>query len=265
MVRTAAVAVAVALAALAVAPGTARAQARDVVARPLVLAAGAVEARLSLEANLAARRFARPLSVAPDLHLGATDRWTLGVVHSSGSLGLLRSGATLCLRGDDSTCAHRYRGSGLDARWLWRDRGGLAIAPRARLLVRDVDPWKPAVTVGALVRYTRGRFAVIADPYLRAGLANTDRGNRTALVIPVWLAVQPTCRWQLALHTGWDGDLAVARDGWHVPVALAATARVTAQLDVGVEAGFPTLLGPQNDQKQRIAVATVRWLTTPRR
>ena len=42
-------------------------------------------------------------------------------------------------------------GSAVDVRWSWRE-GPLAVAPRARLLLRDVDPWKPAVTAGALVR-----------------------------------------------------------------------------------------------------------------
>ncbi len=232
-----------------------------------MLARDQIETRLSLELNLSARLIGQPTSLAPDAWLGVTERWTLGVIHGSQSVDRIASGASFCVRQSEShaatlpgSCDRPYRGGGIDARWRWRD-GALAVAPRARLLVRDVDPWKPAVTLGALARWTRGRTAITTDPYLRLGLANRDRGNRAALVLPLWLAVQPTCRWMVALHTGVDGDLAVWRDGWHVPLAFVVTARATSQLDLTVEAGFPQLLGPQNDYKQRALIASVGWRT----
>ncbi len=242
-----------------------------------MLARHQVEARLSLEIDLAQRHPGAPISLAPDAWLGLTDRWTVGVIHSSQSVDRIEAGASLCIRQSEGldrelpgSCERPYRGGGVEARWSWRAgaptrassagfRDSLSIAPRVRLLVRDVDPGKPATTLGALVRWTRGRFAITSDPYLQLGLANRDRGNRAAFVLPVWFAVQPTCRWQLALHTGVNGDLAVWRDGWHVPIAFAVIVRPTAQLDVGVEAGFPQLLGPQNDYKQRALIVTVGW------
>ncbi|MGN6108118.1 MAG: hypothetical protein ACTHU0_23625 [Kofleriaceae bacterium] len=232
----------------------------DLVTRPLVLDAGQLEARLVVEANLQNRRFAVPLSLSPDLWYGVSPRWTLGIIHSNQSVDRVAAGASVCVRESQGPigCDRPYSNVGVDARWSWRE-GELAVAPRARLLLRDVDPWKPAVTIGALARWTRGRFAITSDPYLRLGLANRDRGNRAALFVPVWLAVQPTCRWLIALHTGWDGELATIRDGWHVPFALAMVVRPTSSIDVGLEAGFPSLLGPQNDQKQRAALFSVAW------
>jgi len=228
----------------------------DLIARALVLDPGGVDVRVTAELGLATGRFARPVSLAPDVWVGVTPRLTIGLLHSNASVDQIDARASFCFRGDARSCDRAYRGSGLDVRWSWRE-GTLAIAPRGRLLVRDIDPWKPAVTVGALARWTQGRYAITSDPYLRLGLANRDLGNRAALVAPIWLGVQPTCRWLLALHTGWDSELATWRDGWHIPVGVEAVARVTDHLDLGVAAGFPHLLGPQNNIKERAMAITL--------
>ncbi|MEJ7599618.1 MAG: hypothetical protein WKG01_17050 [Kofleriaceae bacterium] len=73
--------------------------------------------------------------------------------------------------------------------------------------------------------------------------------------------MQPTCRWLIELHTGVDGDLAVLRDGWHVPFAIVVTARATQSIDIGVEAGFTQLYGPQTDLKQRAVMFSVSYRT----
>lgn len=252
------------IAATATIAAPARAEPTDLVARPLVLADGELEAQLVVEANLRARRVGRPISFAPDLWFGVTPRLTVGLIHSNRSVDQIDTGAMVCLRGAEGECDHGYRGSGLDARYAIDRR----VALRVRALLRDVDPVKPAVTLGALVRWQRGRFAITGDPYLRLGLANRDRGNRAAIVLPVWLAIQPTCRWVIALRTGIDGELAVLRDGWHVPVGLVAGVRPVGSLELVVEAGFPSLLGPQNQATERVLVVAVGWrrdLTPTRR
>lgn len=232
--------------------------ATDLVTRPLALAAGGFEAQMTVEINLQKNRYGRPLSLAPDLWYGLTSRWTIGLIHSNASVDRIDATATFCLRRYQTRCDRLYRGSGIDLRWSWKT-GPLAVAPRARLLLRDVDPMKPALTLGALVRWTRGRFAIESDPYLRLGLMNRDEGNRAALVVPVWLAVQPTCRWLIAIHTGYESEIVNARDGYHVPFGLVVRARATSHLDLGVEAGFTSLLGPQNNIKQRAALVMVGW------
>jgi len=247
----------VAVAVLAVSPA-ARASPDDLVARPLVQRPGGVVARLTVELALQSGQLARPLSIAPDVWLGVTERLTLGLVHSNASIDQVDDRASLCLRGDALTCDHVYRGSGVDALWRWRD-GELAVAPRARLLLRDTAPWKPAATLGALVRWTRGRAAITSDPYLRIGFAHQDLGNRSAVFVPLRLAVQPATGWLLAVHTGWDTELATWRDGWHVPVALELVARASPHLDVGIAAGFPQLLGPQNNVKERAMAVTLEY------
>ncbi|HEU0032027.1 MAG TPA: hypothetical protein VFQ53_15445 [Kofleriaceae bacterium] len=248
-----AVVVAVALVGALATP--ARAEPADLVARPLVLARHEVEANLTLEVNLRARSIGVPLSLAPDLWVGVTPRLTLGLIHGNRSLDQIDVGGSLCLRGNDQVCDATYQGSGIDARYAWRDD----VAPRVRLVLRDLDPAKPALTAGALARWQRGRFAITSDPYLRLGLANRDEGNRDALVVPLWLAVQPVERWLVALHTGWNSELAVIRDGWHVPLGVATTVRPWRRLEVSAELGFVSLLGPQNQFQDRALLVTIGW------
>jgi hypothetical protein len=88
---------------------------------------------------------------------------------------------------------------------------------------------------------------------------NQELGNRAQLFLPVELALQPTCRWQLALSTGWNSVLTAVSDGWHIPVALGVRARATDHLDIGATLAFPTLLGPQNTPKQRVAFLAIGW------
>jgi hypothetical protein len=238
-----------------------RADPTDLVARPLVLGAGQAEVALTAELNLQSGEIARPLSLAPDGWYGVTSRLTVGVIHSSASLEQVQPGATFCVQTlDIAGCDRLYRGTGLDV--LWSARGGaLAVAPHARAVLRDIDPAKPALALGALVRWQRGRFAVLGDPYLRVGLANTSQGNRTALWLPIEFELQPTCRWLIGFETGWNSDLAVWRDGYYVPAALEVRARATRHLDVGATLGFSSAFGPQATSKERVLFLRVGWRT----
>jgi hypothetical protein len=231
----------------------------DLVARRLVLDEGAVDLRLTAEIGVRRGEFARPLSFAPDAWWGVARDWTIGVIHSDASVDQIDAGATFCVR-DSSVpaCSHLVRGSGLDVRF-GALAGGFAIAPRARFLVRDVDPFKPALTLGALVRWTRGRFAIASDPYVRVPLANHDLGNRASLSIPLWLAVQPARGWMLSAHTGFDADFAVFRDGSHGPFGLGVTASVTREVDLALEVGWARLLGPQYDAKVGAILIAAGW------
>jgi hypothetical protein len=244
---------------LAVGAGPADASPDDLVAHPLVLDAGAVELRLTAEINIEPMQMGRPLSLAPDAWWGMSPRWTLGLIHSNASLDRIDAGNTFCIRQSDlSTCRNLYRGSGADVRFSALD-GPLAVAPRLRAIVRDIEPFKPAVTLGALVRWTHDRFAIISDPYVQLPLYNGSLGNRSALSIPLWLAVQPAPGWSIAAHSGFDAQLAVIGDGWHGPLGLGVTARITPAIELGAEAGWLRLLGPQPDAKRGTALLTVDW------
>jgi len=247
---------------LVVAARVAHADPDDFVARPLVLAQGQLEAELITEINVAPNAIAKPISFAPDLWVGVTPRLTVGIVHSDPSLDRIQPGASLCLRRDPELCDATYRGGGLDARYLLIDHDvvtDLALAPRMRFLIDDLDPVKPALTLGGELRWQHGRYAVDTDPYLQLGVYNTGRGNRARLNVPIVVSIQPTRRSVVELHSGWNSDLAVSNDGWHVPVELAVRAAATSALDVGVALGFRTLLGPQHNSANRVVFLTLAW------
>lgn len=233
------------------APARVFAAPNDIIARPLVLAEHQVDAQLIADVNLAPGLFAEPASLAPDVWFGVLPQLTVGLVHSMPSVDRFAPGATVCVATEPFLCPDRYHGSGIDVIYSAFAKGEFAVAPRGRFLIRQIDPVKPAITLGALVRWTRGRYAITSDPYLQLGLANTDRGNRHALFVPVEFAVQPLARWELALHTGFNSDLAVINDGWHVPIAVETRVSITAHIDVGMMLGYASLLGPQNTAKER--------------
>lgn len=229
-------------------------------ADPVVLDRGELHAALTVESNLApSGGTGKPLSIAPDVWYGVTDELTLGLIHSNASLDHIQPGASLCVRTDDFICRDAYRGSGLDA--LYRLLPGqLAVAARARVLIRDIDPWKPAVTLGALARWRQGRYEVSADPYLQLGLTNRSLGNRAELWVPVVASISPVCRWWIDLHTGWNSDWAIiTEDGWHVPVGLGTRVDATETVRLAALFGFTSLLGPQNNPKQRVLFLSVEW------
>jgi hypothetical protein len=225
---------------------------------PLVLDDGEVAIDLVTEVSLEKEHLADPVSIAPDLWWGVLPQLTIGLIHSDASVDQIGAGATLCVRHSDLFCGKTYRGSGLDVRWSAL-AGDFAIAPRIRAEIRDLDPLLPAVTVGALVRWSHGAFAITSDPYLRLGLENQARGNRSALFVPVWLSEQLGYRVELAVHTGFDSELDVIRDGYHIPMALIARVKLSAHFDIGVEGGFSTLIGAQNDSSFRAILFTLGW------
>jgi hypothetical protein len=242
---------------------TAYADPTDLVARPLVLDEGQVAAQLVLETNVAPDNgFAKPESIAPDIWVGVTPRLTIGIIHSDPSVDRILPGASICIEKAEFLCDATYRGGGLDALYGVDLPAGFSFAPRARFLIRDLNPVKPALTLGAATRWQHGRFAVSSDPYVQLGLYNTDRGNRAQLWIPIVLAVQPTCRWVLELQTGWNSEVAtINQDGWHIPIGADVRAMATQHLELGGEFGFTSLLGPQNNPKQRVVFLSVGWRT----
>lgn len=223
--------------------------------QPLVLAPEHVAVQLVVSAKFPNPR---PLSVAPDVWVGVTSQLTLGVIHSDLSIDRIAPKASLCVRHDDLLCPRFYRGSGIDVRYRVL-AGELTVVPHARLLLRDIEPLKPAITLGAALRWTRGRITLTTDPFLQLGLMNTNRGNRSAMWLPVVISTAVNHRVDTEVSSGWNSDLAVIRDGWHLPLEIAVRVRVTAQVDVRMGVGFTSLLGPQNTLKERLWSVALWW------
>jgi hypothetical protein len=205
-----------------------------------VLPHGAIDARLSIEASLNARRVADPISLAPDVWYGASDQVTVGVITSGDALPRIQVGDGLC-----HGCDRLYDNLGLDLRVAWSPR----VAFESQLVLRSFDPWKPSWRPGLRVHLARGAFAFDAAPQLWLGLANVDRGNADELSVPVWGRVF-FWRAEAWLYTGVRGELAGFGEKYAIPVALGFALDVH-DTAVGLQAGAPELLGPQNQVKDR--------------
>lgn len=235
------------------------ARAEALLGRGLVLDQGELEAALSIEKNISYRDHRDTWSIAPDASYGITDDLTVGVGHSARFLALVDSGFGVCLGRGEHGCDRTYDDVAVDAKWSLL-RGAVSAAGHVRLVSRSFDPWKPSLRFGALMRATWRRLGVIADPQLQLGLYNTDRGNRTWLRVPVWLAVEP---WRgvmlLALRTGVHGEWKTFRQTYDVPVALDATVHVGRGMDVSLLVGFASIIGPQNNGRNRDVNLTLTY------
>lgn len=233
------------------------ARAQDLVPWPAVLPAGVVEAVANVEGLLLPRHALQAVSLAPDMYLGVTSRLTVGVITSNRALARLAAGSGVCFGSVSAGCKTRISTIGIDAKFRLGS-AAWTLAPHGRLVMRQFDPLKPALLLGALLSWQTGSWAVVADPYVQLGLLNQDRGNRNSVHVPVWLRVQPTCRWHVALRTGFDSDLAVLRDGWHGVLGGLVTAVLRTDVELELSAGMRSAFGPQNTSKERsVALAVI--------
>jgi hypothetical protein len=215
-----------------------------------LLPRGLCESTLVIESNLSVRKQLEPVSLAPDIYCGIHHGLTVGLVHSARSLSRVDSGDGLCLSGSDAGCPHAYDNTALDSLLLLRP-GRAALAGRARLVASSYDPFKPSLRVGVLARLTAGRAALLLDPHVQVGIANRDRGNRDQLNLPVRGQIQVGSHTILSLETGIRGELATFGDAFAVPVGAGVEISPVPMCDIGLEAAFPRLLGPQNTGKER--------------
>ena len=241
------------VAALLIAPGAVAAAQPPAIHRPLSLAPGACQASVAVESNESVRRRFEPISLAPDLHCGVHARLTLGVTHSARSLSRVDSGGGICLGGADRGCDALYGGTALDA--LSPIRGGydpdVAVAGRARLVLASYSPLRPSLRLGGLIRVRRGAAAMVLDPHVSIGLASRDRGNRDQLNLPIVGQFQLGARAVVSIRSGVRGELATFGDALAIPLGAGVEFSPSPVFDVGIDAGFPRLLGPQNTSKER--------------
>ncbi|HEY1550482.1 MAG TPA: hypothetical protein VGG28_21790 [Kofleriaceae bacterium] len=237
----------------------AHAEPDDLIAKPLVLAPGHADAFVTLEDDISSGLHGAPLSLAPDVWVGVLPQLTVGVIHSDLSVDRIGPGASFCIETQRIICPNAYHGTGLDALYSI-ETGSFSAAVRARALIRDFHPYfLPAVTLGALLRWHRGRWSITGDPFVQIGLDNNRFGNYSAIWLPVVFAVQPIAHVAIELHTGWNSDFYDIADGWYTPAALGVRGAITPHLELGVLAGWLSIFGPQNDEKLRVLMFDVGW------
>lgn len=179
-----------------------------------------------------------------DVAYAVTPRLTLGLGHSARERGTLDRGGGWCHDGARQRCAGAYAGALASARWLARRGEHGTFTALARAGVIGLEPVQPVVRLGAAVRTSRDRWWLVAEPEVQIALGHREAGNRDVLVAPVWIGFgrERAAAWVM---TGARGQMVGLGEKLEIPFVLGGAARVRG-VRVGVEAGWPKLLGPQN-------------------
>jgi hypothetical protein len=210
------------------------------------------------ETNLAKGAAGKPISIAPDLWYGASDKLTLGLVHSSrGTSGFLTGFVNgLCFRGGSGggVCAAGlgsiYTTAGAEAR-IAISEGGFALALPIGLYASAFKP-DPVLSakIGLIGRWQAGPLALELQPTLFAGLTQrkidmagtTVSNNEDRFGLPLTLIFQLSPAFALAAQTGITMVVEHAKDTYQVPAALGLAWRATPKLSVDVAFGLAAVV-----------------------
>ncbi|WP_428265364.1 hypothetical protein [Haliangium sp.] len=211
--------------------------------RPLVLGTNMFEVTGdTLQINLSKDNVGDPISLAPDLFYGVTNRLTVGVTHGRG----------ICISGDGCNDTF-YDDVTAEARFGLVHAGALALAARGGVVVGSFDPFTAGVLIGMRGRVTLGNIAVLVDPSVYVGVLERDNIGDT-LDIPVQLQYQLTEQNAMFLSTGVNGPLDGFGDSVRVPVGLGALFAVSRRFDVGGEFVFTNLAGKDGGVDGRLLI-----------
>ena len=218
----------------------------------LVLPKGRAVVDAFLLVNLSSGAAFKPVSLSPDIWYGATDKLTVGLVHSTwGETGFagVGIGDALCLSGSSNGCASVYHDVALDGRyelergkWAWAADGGLDI-------ISTSSPFELSLKAGAVGRWHAGKVAVELAPALYIALSHrsaagaTDVANHDQLGIPVTLLYAQSPQVTLAAQVGLLLPFEDTSADYDVPLSLGAHYRVNEKLDLAFAFTLVELIG----------------------
>jgi hypothetical protein len=208
----------------------------------------------------------KPLSIAPSIWYGVSDKLTVGVTHDGGTtswtprpsigfatgsiLGVpisIPNGNGICLSGTDGLCAKVYNNISVDGLFsLKAEKFSLAAHPA--LDVGSFDPLVLSLRIGALGTFAAADKITIAfDPRIKIGLTERDGGNKETIDVPVWFWYHLNEKMGVAVNTGISGPLDGFGDAFFVPVGFNFTYKANEKLSVGADFSFLNLIGKNGD------------------
>ena len=194
---------------------------------PVVMTApkGSLVVMAHVDINLSKDSAFEPVSLAPDIWYGATEKFSVGLTHSGlASDGFWGgAGAGLCLTGDDKGCGNTLSNTGLQARYdLSSTMDGLAF--EGGFIVRDFDPFVLGGKVGAVLAKDLGSVQLAVSPNLQFGLTERDLGNKELLNIPVSIMYGLSDTIVIGGQTGISLPFSDAGELWRLPVSIVGQA-----------------------------------------
>ena len=215
-----------------------------------------IDATLSL--NLSDSAAFKPVSLSPDVWYGATDKLTIGLVHSTaGATGFQGGiGTSLCLTGSSNGCASFYNDVGVDARYRM-GAGDFTWALDGGLYIDAIDPsFQFAVKLGVDGRYQAGKLAIEFAPSLFIGLTNRNPPpimvgtvtepappNSERLGIPITAIYQATDKVAVAAQLGVILPFSNSGDLFTIPFSIGAMYRYDEHINLGLTFSLPAIAG----------------------
>lgn len=225
---------------------------------------GMLSARITLGINMSADLVGKPISLAPDIYYGVSDRLQLGLVHTGPMGWQSRPGLGLCLTGEDNGCAAVYDNVGFDVMYGLAFAGALHLSAHGTLYVPSFDPSSLVLALGAAGKYhVNDAVSLYFDPQIGIVVSDRDVAD-DALYVPLELQYQAGAPNTLKLLTGLVGSLSDFGDTLQVPVGVGAVRNVTERVDLGARFSFDNLLGKQLDGTGRADARSLALLMVVR-
>lgn len=220
--------------------------------------------------NMSADAVGKPISLAPSIWYGITDKLSIGLTHDGGTtgwsprpgvrvttvdiLGTIETnvaGAGICVTGKDGNCSKPYDNVGADV-LIGLASGKLGAAAHVGVDILSIDEMTIGARLGVLGRFAlASKFALVFDP--RVQIAATDRDfTGDSVDVPLWVWFDPSPTLGLYLHTGITGPFDGFGDSFNVPVGVGASIRAGAKLTLGADFHFSNLLGKGSSADGRV-------------
>lgn len=226
---------------------------RPVTSRPLTLPQWMVELHVEAMIDISNGRVFKDISLPPDVALGITDDFTLGIEHSK-TMGVYGYPGTapFCIGGNDCWKGKVYDQVAIDGKYQVIRKEEFQLAVHGLIGGQSLDPFGLAIRGGVLGRWHPAPiFALDFDPGLGIGITNRNDlgtfrglayGNREFLYLPVRATIQATelisAHADVYMLMPFDRFGQLYRFGVNLGMGFAVTNRI----DVGPELRLPTLL-----------------------
>jgi len=206
--------------------------------------AGMFSARILLDINLSKDAAGKPISIAPDLYYGVSEKLQLGLLHTDPTGWQSRPGVGLCLTGKDGGCPKVYDNIGFDVLYAL-GAGNFPISAHGSLFIDSFDPTTTHLALGIAGKaHFNDHVALLFDPKLAIALDSRDT-NKDALYVPLELEFQLKPPTILKLLTGISGTTSGFGDTYQIPLGLGLLQNLNRRFDLGARFSFDNLLGKQ--------------------
>jgi len=215
----------------------------------LTLDPGQLFVQLDLELNASSGAVGKPVSIAPDVSIGATEDLTFSLIHSTyGTTGFRGgTGLGLCVTGSSGGCAHPYNNVGGEALYSVV-KGDAALALVAGLYSLDLSNSFVDLKVGMKMKLSSGPLALTVNPSAYAALDKRDAmvANADQLYVPIGLSYKLSPVVAAGIGSGIKGPLGgFTRFGntYTVPFGVNAVVTLDPTFAVGASFTFGKLAG----------------------